>query len=656
VPQKDLAELRREAVASLGDFVGLVPTTFNNFPTNSTIQAADLDPSGKWAAFALASGTILLCEMPSGKEIARLAGTNDPARVRFNSTSDQLFALFGPTRGTWEQRKSGIRLYVWTRGTDGSWEQTENSLLPEAVGLYSSTAGMFAPTLSLIAPSQEQAASQDWKLRLLDLKTRDFVPGIGLTNVRSATLSPDGQLLATQMVEASGANKPILELWDVKSGRCVQRQQTHLASQGTLKFSPDAKHLSYLSGSGGTIYKLPGLERVSDLKEYFETSAAFANDCIALPVKHQARIHLWSLARAEDIAFLEEPEEASPLAFAPDGSFLLTLASKRPWLYRLDSPEKLSLPAHRDAVTGLAFSQDGARLVSVGKDRVVRVSNAATGGTIWQSDTIPGPGQCVGYSPDGRWLVTGDWETDSVWIWDAYAGKLLLELGGKGIGRTWAAQFSPDGRYLATTGRSGTRIWTIENGEPGETRSNFEVKPFKSASSSGNSLLFSPDSRYLMYEGNGIYLWDFQVAAQPLSMGTGLLWGVQCCSITPDSRQLLFMTGSNVEVVAMDMAAGKRISSFATGETIAPPASIWNFCLSPDGSLLAFDTRSVRGVEIWDPKTGHFLYSLPEENSTVYWLAWSPNSRRLAVSRENGDIAIWNLREIERILAKLSLK
>jgi hypothetical protein len=81
VPQKDLAELRREAVASLGDFVGLMPRTFNNFPTNSTIQAADLDPSGKWAAFALASGTILLCEMPSGKEIARLAGTNDPARV-----------------------------------------------------------------------------------------------------------------------------------------------------------------------------------------------------------------------------------------------------------------------------------------------------------------------------------------------------------------------------------------------------------------------------------------------------------------------------------------------------------------------------------------------------------------------------------------------
>jgi WD40 repeat protein len=63
----------------------------------------------------------------------------------------------------------------------------------------------------------------------------------------------------------------------------------------------------------------------------------------------------------------------------------------------------------------------------------------------------------------------------------------------------------------------------------------------------------------------------------------------------------------------------------------------------------------VLGVEIWDPKTGKWLYSLPEESGTVYWLAWSPDSRRLAVSRDNGDIAIWNLGEVEQILAKLGL-
>jgi WD40 repeat protein len=61
------------------------------------------------------------------------------------------------------------------------------------------------------------------------------------------------------------------------------------------------------------------------------------------------------------------------------------------------------------------------------------------------------------------------------------------------------------------------------------------------------------------------------------------------------------------------------------------------------------------GVDIWDSKTGTSLYSLPDEAGTVYWLAWSPDSRRLAVARDNGHIAIWNLDTAGHILAKLGL-
>ena len=49
------------------------------------------------------------------------------------------------------------------------------------------------------------------------------------------------------------------------------------------------------------------------------------------------------------------------------------------------------------------------------------------------------------------------------------------------------------------------------------------------------------------------------------------------------------------------------------------------------------------------------MYSLPEHQDNVYRLAWSPDSQRLAISRSNGDIANWNLPEIERVLAGLGL-
>ncbi len=48
-------------------------------------------------------------------------------------------------------------------------------------------------------------------------------------------------------------------------------------------------------------------------------------------------------------------------------------------------------------------------------------------------------------------------------------------------------------------------------------------------------------------------------------------------------------------------------------------------------------------MDIWDFKTGTRLYSLPDEPGTVYWLAWSQDSRRVAIARDNGKIAIWDL-------------
>ena len=77
--------------------------------------------------------------------------------------------------------------------------------------------------------------------------------------------------------------------------------------------------------------------------------------------------------------------------------------------------------------------------------------------------------------------------------------------------------------------------------------------------------------------------------------------------------------------------------------------------LSPDGSKLAASSESERGVDIWDSKTGSRLYSLPDEPGTVYWLAWSQDSRRVAIARDNGKIAIWDLDAIGQILAKLEL-
>jgi serine/threonine protein kinase len=69
-PKKNLLELRQEAAACLGDFVGLEPTTWEDFP--APMGSAALRPDGTLLAVGLADGTIQLRRVPTGERVERL--------------------------------------------------------------------------------------------------------------------------------------------------------------------------------------------------------------------------------------------------------------------------------------------------------------------------------------------------------------------------------------------------------------------------------------------------------------------------------------------------------------------------------------------------------------------------------------------------------
>jgi WD40 repeat protein len=127
-------------------------------------------------------------------------------------------------------------------------------------------------------------------------------------------------------------------------------------------------------------------------------------------------------------------------------------------------------------------------------------------------------------------------------------------------------------------------------------------------------------------------------------------------SFTSDSRQVLAMD-PNRQIVTWDLATGKSVAAFQVEESgrARTGSFIVVLCLSPDGSKLALNSPSGLGVDLWDYRTGRLLYSLPDESGRVTGLAWSSDSRHLAIARNNGAVAIWNLEAVDQILAHIGL-
>ena len=120
---------------------------------------------------------------------------------------------------------------------------------------------------------------------------------------------------------------------------------------------------------------------------------------------------------------------------------------------------------------------------------------------------------------------------------------------------------------------------------------------------------------------------------------------------TPDGQSVAVLTTEN-RVAVFDAATGELRRSFAVAGSSAEGRQI---VLSHTGRWLAVTSPSKRGVDIHDFATGELRYSLPDREGTVYWLAWHPKEPRLAIARDNGDIALWDLAKIDRQLTELGL-
>jgi WD40 repeat protein len=79
-----------------------------------------------------------------------------------------------------------------------------------------------------------------------------------------------------------------------------------------------------------------------------------------------------------------------------------------------------------------------------------------------------------------------------------------------------------------------------------------------------------------------------------------------------------------------------------------------HLALGPGARWVAATTPS-RTTVVYDLQAGAETLALPEESGDVWGLAWSPDGRRLAVSRSDGGVAIWDLEQVRARLAEFGI-
>jgi WD40 repeat protein/serine/threonine protein kinase len=290
---------------------------------------------------------------------------------------------------------------------------------------------------------------------------------------------------------------------------------------------------------------------------------------------------------------------------------------------------------------------------------------------------LPNSGSSARFSPDGRILATGNYESGEVKLWDSASHTVLRSFKAY-EGDCWWLAFSPDGQTLATSSRNirDFKLWDVATGNQigtllGSTQENFSVSfspdgkrvatiagtaykdvpaeikiwnladqkqlgSFPGLTSWGTRVEFSPtDDTLVTGDGQGLVkLWNWNDGTvRSLRGHNGMVFEVR---FSPDGK--LLATGDlNGTIILWDWATGS-MARVLTGHQ----GPIYGLAISRDGHWLASASRD-HTARLWDVRTGEELDRFTGHSGRVWSVELSPDGQTLVTTGEDRKMRFWKV-------------
>lgn len=529
------------------------------------------------------------------------------------------------------------------------------------------------------------SASFDRTVKVWDVDERKLL--VDFTKHRhpvgGAAFSPDGKLAASCSYERDTTRGVwgIVHVWNPENGELVRTLEGGRKPLIGLEFSPDGSRLA--AGSWDFcvfVWDVAGGEprkcSVPDEGIYNAVDdvlwTADGKHVVGASKDKTARV--WNAATGELVATLRGHTDAvDKLALSRDGAQLATAGADgvlRLWSTS-DWTLKATLRGHADDVVSCAFSADGSTLFSSSADRTLRSwssDSASYGGAhftathapyvaryspddsqlavatydgrvevrdartlevlkAWEAHPSNKSCHALGWSPDGKRLVSGSWEP-VVRVWDVASGAELAALAQSG-GTQYLA-ISPDGRGAAACVGKTVVVWDLET---------FAKRhEFTGHSTTVLAVNYSPDSARCVSAGRDgrAIVWDAH---------SGVVgYEVKCANadvaeamFTPDGKQLV-VAGSSGAITLHDASSGALVRELANLRH-----GLNHIDISPDASRVAV---AANVVTLLDLRHGGVVGELRLHREHPYNIDFDSSGTRLLSCSTDKSIVVSDTRPL----------